>query len=83
MPVILSAGLLARGGLIVLAAAGAAMAQASLPSVNDEPIDIGSCRAPSSHEGTDRVLTCSCPAKGSDPNHSSSVWGTDVYTADS
>lgn len=83
MTVILSAGLMAKGGLIVLAAAGAAMAQASLPSVNAKPMDIGLCKAPTSHEGTDRILTCSCPAKGSDPNHSGSVWGTDVYTADS
>ncbi|MCP5396760.1 MAG: hypothetical protein H6918_08515 [Sphingomonadaceae bacterium] len=70
---------------LVIAGAGAALAQGqlSLPVVDGEPMDIGECRAPTSHAGTDRILTCGCPARASDPNSSGSVWGTDVYTADS
>ncbi|MBD3730059.1 MAG: hypothetical protein IE933_10170 [Sphingomonadales bacterium] len=68
-----------------VAAAGAAVAQSqpTLPVVDAEPMDIGECRAPTSHAGTDRVLTCSCPARAGDANYSGSVWGSDVYTADS
>lgn len=74
----------AAAGLVV-AGAGAAFAQGqlSLPVVDAEPMDIGQCRAPTSHTGTDRVLTCACPAHATDPNYSGSVWGTDIYTADS
>lgn len=60
-----------------------AFAQPALPVVQAVPIDLGQCRAPTSHAGTDRILTCTCPAKAGDPNHSSSAWGSDVYTADS
>lgn len=60
-----------------------AVAQANLPTVAAIPMDIGQCRAPTSHQRTTRILSCSCPAQASDPNHSGGVWGTDVYTADS
>lgn len=72
-------------GLVIVLGAGAAVAQgqATLPFVDAEPMDIGQCRAPTSHAGTSRVLTCSCPAAASDPNRSSAAWGTDIYTADS
>lgn len=60
-----------------------ALAQQALPVVAGPVMDIGQCRAPTSHAGTDRILSCTCPARAGDPNHSSSVWGSDVYTADS
>ncbi|MCB2066374.1 MAG: hypothetical protein KDE15_07010 [Erythrobacter sp.] len=85
------AGLAATTCALAAIAAGAAMAQgqtgaqpqADLPYVEARPTDIGSCRAPTSHAGTDRVLTCTCPAAAGDPSASAAVWGTDVYTADS
>ncbi|MCB2087849.1 MAG: LCCL domain-containing protein [Sphingomonadaceae bacterium] len=72
-------------GLMIILGAGAAVAQsqATLPFVDAEPMDIGQCRAPTSHAGTSRVLTCSCPAAASDSSRSGSAWGTDIYTADS
>lgn len=60
-----------------------ALAQQTLPVVAGPVMDIGQCRAPTSHAGTDRILSCTCPARAGDPNHSSSAWGSDVYTADS
>lgn len=70
---------------LAISGAGAAFAQiqSNLPVVDAEPQDIGECRAPTSHAGTDHVLTCSCPARPANQGHSGSVWGTDVYTADS
>ena len=75
----------ATGGLLAVAAGGVALAQgaAQLPYVDARATDIGSCRAPTSHAGTSEVLTCSCPAAANDPNASSAVWGTTIYTADS
>lgn len=75
----LSAGL-AMGVLLV---PGIASGQQSLPVVDATPTDMGQCRSPTSHAGTNRVLNCICPAAAGDPNHSGSVWGTDIYTADS
>ena len=53
---------------------------ASLPAVSQEAQDIGICSAPTSWARTDKILTCSCPANF---NISTSLWGTDIYTADS
>lgn len=71
--------------LLIVLGGTAALAQVhvQLPVVDAEPLDIGECRAPTSHAGTSRILTCSCPGRNSDRNWSGSVWGTDVYTADS
>ena len=75
--------MLGGAAAIALAAAGTVAAQGSLPQVDVTPTDIGVCKAPTSYQGTDEVLTCYCPESANDPNHSSAVWGSDVYTADS
>ncbi len=55
-------------------------APASQPGPMQDAQDIGMCAAPTSWAGTDMVLTCTCPANF---DISPSLWGTDIYTADS
>lgn len=55
-------------------------APASQPGPGHDAQDIGICAAPTSWAGTDKVLTCTCPANF---DISTSLWGTDIYTADS
>jgi hypothetical protein len=55
-------------------------APADLPDASKDAQDIGICAAPTSWARTDKVLTCTCPANFS---ISTSLWGTDIYTADS
>lgn len=78
-----AAMMLAIGAAGAVGAQAQAQSQAQLAVVNSEPMDIGQCRAPTSHAGTARVLTCGCPSAASDANASNAVWGTDIYTADS
>tara|TARA_R110002124_G_scaffold84563_3_gene220058 strand:- start:1157 stop:2041 length:885 start_codon:yes stop_codon:yes gene_type:complete len=61
-------------------ASSAVAAPAGLPDASQEAQDIGVCAAPTSWARTDKVLTCTCPANF---NISTSLWGTDIYTADS
>ncbi len=55
-------------------------APANQPAPAQDAQDIGVCAAPTSWARTDKVLTCTCPANF---NISTSLWGTDIYTADS
>lgn len=55
-------------------------APASQPDPVQDAQDIGVCAAPTSWARTDKVLTCACPANF---DISTSLWGTDIYTADS
>tara|TARA_R110000824_G_scaffold52543_10_gene145631 strand:+ start:1230 stop:1970 length:741 start_codon:yes stop_codon:yes gene_type:complete len=55
-------------------------APASQPAPTQKAQDIGICAAPTSWARTDKLLTCTCPANF---NISTSLWGTDIYTADS
>lgn len=61
-------------------ASSAIAAPADLPAVTQQAQDIGICAAPTSWAKTNKVLTCTCPANF---NISTSLWGTDIYTADS
>ncbi|MGB5723000.1 MAG: LCCL domain-containing protein [Parasphingorhabdus sp.] len=61
-------------------ASPALAAPASPPTPTQKAQDIGVCAAPTSWAKTDKLLTCTCPA-GFDI--STSLWGTDIYTADS
>ncbi|MCA0910599.1 LCCL domain-containing protein [Qipengyuania gaetbuli] len=75
--------MLGGAAALALMAAGTVTAQGNLPQVDVTPRDIGVCKAPTSYQGTDEVLACYCPESANDPNHSSAVWGSDIYTADS
>ena len=55
-------------------------APASQPTLSQEAEDVGICSGATSWAGTDKQLTCTCPANF---NVSTSLWGTDIYTADS
>ena len=75
---------LAAGTLLAAAVCAPIMAApgdtpAHLPTVTQEAQDIGVCKAPTSHAGTAKILACTCPAGLS---ATTSLWGTDVYTAD-
>jgi hypothetical protein len=61
-------------------AAPARTEPASLPVAPQQAQDIGVCAAPTSWARTDKILTCTCPANFA---ISTSLWGTDIYTADS